>query len=94
MRLSSSDLAIKRSTKSRNATCPAKTQALPFPMLLSTAPPTFAHFEDYACQSLEGADSLAKGMILSMVESAQGGWICLVCTHNLHDCERSLIMIS
>ena len=72
-------------TKSRNATCPGKTRALPFLTLLSTAPPTFADFQDHACQSPEGADSLAKGTILSMVESAQGGWICQVRTYNLCD---------
>lgn len=93
VRLSSSDLAIQRSTKSRNATCPAKTRALPFPTLLSTAPPTFIDFQDYACRSPEGADSLAKGTILSMVESAQGGWICQVRTHNLCDRGRPLIVI-
>lgn len=62
-------------------------------MLLSTAPSTFVDFQDYACQSLEGADSLAKGTILSMVESAQGGWICQVRTHSLCDRGRSLIVI-
>ncbi len=93
VRLSSSDLAIQRSTKLRNAMCPTKTRTLPFPTLRSTAPPTFADFQDYACQSLEGADSLAKGTILSMVESAQGGWICQVRTHNLCDRGRPLTVI-
>ncbi len=42
-------------------------------MLLSMAPPTFAGFHDYDYQSPEGADPLAKGTILSEVQSAQGG---------------------
>lgn len=93
VRLSSSDLAIQRSTKWRNAIYPTKTRTVPFPTLRSTAPPTFADFQDYACQSLKGANSLAKGTVLSMVESAQGGWICQVRTHNLCDRGRPLVVI-
>ena len=73
VRLSSSDSAIHRSIKLRNAMGPAKTRTLPFSTLRSTAAPTFVDFQDYAYQSLEGADLLANGTILSIIESAQGG---------------------
>ena len=73
--------------------CPAKTRDLPFPMV-SMAPLPFAGFYDYTYQSLEGADSLAKGKTLSKVESAQGGCICRFHTYNLCDGGRPLIVIS
>ncbi len=56
-------------------TNPAKTRAPSLSTSLSTAPSTFADFYDCDCQSLEGADSLAKDTILSKVDSAQGEYI-------------------
>ena len=72
---------------------PAKTRTLPFPTLRSTAAPTFADFQDYAFQSLEGADLLAKGTILSIVESAQRGWIYQIREKSLIVIDRSIHVI-
>ena len=72
--------------------CPAKTQNPRFPTW-SMASPTFPGFHNYTYQSLEGADSLAKGKILSKVELAHGGYICQVHTYYLCDGGRPLIVI-
>ena len=58
-------------TKSRHAMCPAKTRALSSPTLLSTAPPTFADFQDYACQSLEGAVRFYLMRLLALITSSR-----------------------
>ena len=63
-------------------TCPAKNRAPPIPTLFPTAPPIFAGFHDCGCPILEGADLLAKGTILSEVESAHGA--CLYQVQPIH----------
>ena len=72
--------------------CPAKTQN-PRLLMWSMASPTFVGFHNYTYQSLEGADSLVKGKILSKVESAHGGYFCQVHTYYLCDGGRPLIVI-
>ena len=91
--MSSSNLIIQRSTKFRNVIYSAKIRILLFSILRSTILSIFADFQEYVYQSLEKTDSLTKDTIFSIIESTQSEWICQICTHNLCDFERSLIVI-